>query len=182
VAAALPEALLVATTGYTSRELYAVADSARCFYMQGSMGHAAAFGLGVAETVGKRRNVVVLDGDGAALMHLGTFATIGAAAPPNLIHILLDNGRYESTGGQPTSARASFADAARALGYRRAWTCDGAAEVQRALRAAQAEPGPTLLAVRIQPVAGGAPPRATSAISAPEILHRFADEAGRFAA
>ena len=45
------------------------------------------------------RPVIVLDGDGAALMKLGTFATIGATGPNNLIHIVLDNGVHDSTGG-----------------------------------------------------------------------------------
>ena len=62
--------------------------------------------------------VVALDGDGAALMRLGAFATVGAYAPPNLWHLLLDNGAHDSTGGQATvSARISFAGVAAACGY-----------------------------------------------------------------
>ncbi|WP_410965891.1 thiamine pyrophosphate-dependent enzyme, partial [Salmonella sp. SAL4438] len=64
------------------------------------MGGASGMGLGVALNVS--RPVVVLDGDGAALMKLGSFATIGAYAPANLIHVVLDNGVHDSTGGQPT--------------------------------------------------------------------------------
>ena len=64
------------------------------------MGGASGMALGVALNTGAP--VVVLDGDGAALMKLGSFATIGAYAPPNLIHIVLDNGVHDSTGGQPT--------------------------------------------------------------------------------
>ena len=65
-------------------------------------------GLGVALNSTKR--VVVLDGDGAALMKMGTLATVGAYGPENLIHIVLDNGTYDSTGGQPTvSASVDFA-------------------------------------------------------------------------
>ena len=50
--------------------------------------------------------MLVLDGDGAALMHMGTMATIGAAAPSNLMHILLNNEAHESVGGAPTAAAA----------------------------------------------------------------------------
>ena len=59
-----------------------------------------------------------LDGDGAALMRLGAFATVGAYGPPNLWHLLLDNGVHDSTGGQATvSPRVSFAEMAAACGY-----------------------------------------------------------------
>ena len=69
---------------------------------------------------------VVLDGDGAALMKLGTLATIGAYAPQNLIHIVFDNGAYESTGGQPTvSQSVDFAAAAIACGYPQAFSSVG---------------------------------------------------------
>jgi phosphonopyruvate decarboxylase len=62
--------------------------------------------------------VIALDGDGAALMRLGAFATAGAYAPPNLWHLLLDNGVHDSTGGQATvSPRVSFAGIAAACGY-----------------------------------------------------------------
>jgi phosphonopyruvate decarboxylase len=73
-------------------------------------------GLGVALSV--RRPLVVLDGDGAALMKLGAMATIGARAPGNLVHIVLDNGVHDSTGGQATvSAGVDFAGIALACGY-----------------------------------------------------------------
>jgi phosphonopyruvate decarboxylase len=62
--------------------------------------------------------VVALDGDGAALMRLGAFATVGAYGPRNLFHLLLDNGVHDSTGGQATvSAGVSFAEIAAACGY-----------------------------------------------------------------
>jgi phosphonopyruvate decarboxylase len=62
--------------------------------------------------------VIALDGDGAALMRLGAFATVGAYAPANLWHLLLDNGVHDSTGGQATvSPQVSFAGIAAACGY-----------------------------------------------------------------
>jgi phosphonopyruvate decarboxylase len=62
--------------------------------------------------------VIALDGDGAALMRMGVFATVGAYGPPNLQHLLLDNGAHDSTGGQAMpSARVSFAQVAAACGY-----------------------------------------------------------------
>ena len=109
-------AALIATTGFTGRELFTVSDRKQHLYQVGSMGCAAGMGLGVA--VNSDRPVIVLDGDGAALMKLGTLATIGAYAPKNLIHIVFDNGAYESTGGQPTvSPTVDFAGAALACAF-----------------------------------------------------------------
>src|SRR5262249_20499679 len=108
-----------ATPGYTGRALYALDDRPSQLYLVGSMGCASSVGLGVALAQPHRR-VVVLDGDGAALMRLGALATIGARRPPNLVHLLLDNERHESTGGQATASRsADLAAVAAACGYPR---------------------------------------------------------------
>ena len=109
--------LIVATTGYTGRELYAAGDRPNQLYMVGSMGCALSIGLGLAIAQPARR-VIVLDGDGAALMRLGAFATMGYERPANLVHVLLDNGMHESTGGQTTvSGAIDFCGVAAACGY-----------------------------------------------------------------
>jgi len=109
--------VLVSTTGYTSRELYAIADRPGHCYLVGAMGCASSVGLGLALARPDLR-VTVLDGDGAALMRLGALAAIGLQAPPNLLHIVLDNRMHESTGGQPTaSAHADLAAMAHDCGY-----------------------------------------------------------------
>ncbi len=111
--------IIVATTGYTGRELYACEDRDNQLYMVGSMGCAGSFGFGLAAALPKRR-IVVLDGDGAALMRLGAFATLGYEQPPNMLHVLLDNGVHESTGGQATvSPSVDFTAVASACGYPR---------------------------------------------------------------
>lgn len=97
--------LIVATTGYTGRELYALDDRANQLYLVGAMGCACSVGLGLALARPDRR-VVVLDGDGALLMRMGALATLGFQRPHNLLHILLDNGMHESTGGQGTISHA----------------------------------------------------------------------------
>ena len=145
----LPEdAAVIATTGFCGRELFTVADRPQHLYQVGSMGCAAGMGLGVA--LNSARPVVVLDGDGAALMKLGTLATVGAYGPRNLIHMVLDNGAYESTGGQPTvSSTVAFADVALACGYRHTITCDGLDGFARGLKSALSRPGPHLIHMRV---------------------------------
>lgn len=114
------ESVVVGTTGFTGRELYAIEDRPNHLYMVGSMGCASSFGLGLSRALPDRK-VLVADGDGAALMRMGNFATAGAYGPGNFQHLLLDNGVHESTGGQCTvSAGLSFAGVARACAYREA--------------------------------------------------------------
>jgi len=108
---------VLASTGFCGRELYAIDDRPNQLYMVGSMGCVVPLALGLALARPDLR-VVALDGDGAALMRMGAFATVGAYGPPNLQHLLLDNGVHDSTGGQATvSARVSFAEIAAACGY-----------------------------------------------------------------
>lgn len=149
-AALPPEAGLIATTGKTGRELFTLGDRGRNLYLVGSMGCASAVGLGAA--LASERPLVVLDGDGAALMKLGNWATIGAERPERLVHVLLDNGVHDSTGGQPTaSGSVDFAAMALAAGYRGATRCDDATGLAEALSAALATPGPHLVHARIRP-------------------------------
>ena len=137
---------VLSTTGYLSRALYQAGHRDAHFYMQGSMGHVAGTALGVA-LQDPRRRVVVLDGDGAALMHLGTFAVIGGNRPPNLVHVVFDNGGYESTGGQPAPAAVDFAGVARACGYLTTITVTEETALSRGIKNALAAPGPVLLTV-----------------------------------
>lgn len=139
----------VATTGFTCRQLAAVGDSDGVFYMQGSMGFALAIALGVAVSR-PREQVVVLDGDGALLMHLGSLATAGSQRPANLVHLVLDNRCYASTGGQPTVAEhVDFPALALAAGYAGAATCGGCEGLAPALSWALEGAGPRLLHVPI---------------------------------
>lgn len=151
IVARLPQgAGVIATTGFCGRELYTAGDHERNLYVVGSMGGASAIGLGAA--LNSDREIVVLDGDGAALMKLGNLATIGAEAPANLTHIILDNGMHESTGGQMTvSAGVDFAAIAAATGYAHAARLDRIEDLDAALEAAFAVKGPRLLHVRVSP-------------------------------
>jgi phosphonopyruvate decarboxylase len=164
------EVPIVATTGKTGRELFTLADREQHIYQVGSMGCASPMGLGVAMTTGRR--TVVLDGDGAALMKLGSMATIGAYRPSGLLHVLLDNGVHDSTGGQATaSPSVDFAAVALACGYRRAFTCDSAAGVAGALRQAMVADGPVLVHALIRP--GSLEKLGRPTIAPHEVAQRF---------
>ena len=109
--------VIVATTGYTGRELYSLDDRPNHFYMVGSMGCLSSLALGLAIAKPDLR-VIALDGDGAALMRMGALATIGFERPPNLVHVLLDNAVHESTGGQSTVSRSlDWCRVAQGCGY-----------------------------------------------------------------
>ncbi|MDH5160821.1 phosphonopyruvate decarboxylase [Heyndrickxia oleronia] len=108
----------LATTGKTGRELYEIEDSQNNFYMVGSMGCVSSIGLGMS-IAKKDKKFIAIDGDGALLMRLGNLATNGYYSPSNLLHILLDNHSYDSTGGQMTvSQHTNFIEMAAACGYK----------------------------------------------------------------
>jgi phosphonopyruvate decarboxylase len=137
------------------------------------MGHAAALALGLATAVGERSRVVVIDGDGAALMHLGVLSTIGHTAPPSLIHVVLDNEGYASTGDQPTtSARTDLAQVAAACGYRETFACADRNAFARALEHCFQASGPTFITCKINSQMAEPLPRVTSAYSPEENLRR----------
>lgn len=148
-AARRPREVLIATTGFTGRELYALGDDPWNLYVVGSMGSASAFGLGLALQA-PERPVTIIEGDGAVLMRMGNLATLGAYAPPSLLHVVLDNEAHDSTGGQSTvSGGVAFAAIARACGYRRVVSTDDPVVLREALAAGRAD-GPTFIHLRIR--------------------------------
>jgi len=129
-----PRDVVIATTGFTGRELYACEDRHNQLYVVGSMGCASSIGLGLAWARPDRR-VVVLDGDGAMLMRLGALATLAYEQPKNLVHVLLDNEAHESTGGQSTVSHSmDLPGVARSCGYTSVSSVDDAEALEAALR------------------------------------------------
>ncbi len=114
--------IVVSTTGMISRELFEYRETkgqghAHDFLTVGSMGHASQIALGIALQKPTRR-VIVFDGDGALLMHMGGLAIIGDYNPKNLVHIVFNNGAHDSVGGQPTVGQKIDVEAvAKAVGY-----------------------------------------------------------------
>jgi phosphonopyruvate decarboxylase len=149
------DAVFISTTGKTSRELFEIREQrndhhGRDFYTVGSMGCASsiAFGVGLAES---QKPIYILDGDGAALMQMGSMATIGHYKNPRLKHILLDNNAHESTGGQPTvSHSVDFSQIAKACGYEHVETAADGDELSKALQQLENNGKLTLLVVKVK--------------------------------
>ena len=111
-----------ATTGRATRELFFLREKrnetkARDFLNVGSMGHASSVALGIALEK-QERKVVVLDGDSAAMMHMGALTMVSKLDVPNFMHVILNNGAHESVGGQPSAGhQIDFTKIAEACGY-----------------------------------------------------------------
>ncbi len=164
------DAAVVATTGKTGRELFTLDDRRQQLYQVGSMGCAGAMGLGVA--LNAARPVIVIDGDGAALMKMGALATIGAYRPDNLVHLILDNGVHDSTGGQATvSPGVSFAATAQACGYAESYLCDSLDGFAAAMTAGLAGAKPCLIHLRMAP--GSLSPLGRPTVTPEQVARRF---------
>ncbi|MBL0302361.1 MAG: phosphonopyruvate decarboxylase [Cytophagaceae bacterium] len=117
------ESLILSTTGMLSRELFEYrvrnGEPLTDFLTVGSMGHCSQISLAVS--LFSKKMVFCFDGDGAAIMHLGSFPIIGQNANSNFVHILFNNGSHDSVGGQPTvGLNIDFCKIALASGYKNA--------------------------------------------------------------
>lgn len=141
--------LIVHANGAISRESFFCKDRKENFYLLGSMGLPASVGLGIAINRPERK-VIILDGDGNVLMGFGNLALIGALKPQNLVHIVLDNQVYGTTGDQPTISSQIFLDRiAHAAGYCMSCCVESEAELLERFTGCLAEPGPHFIQVRV---------------------------------
>lgn len=164
------ETIRIATTGKTGRELFSLSDDPSNLYVVGSMGLASSVGLGMSLTLPRR--TLVIDGDGAVLMHLGALPMIARYGGDNLLHIVVDNGSYDSTGGQRTIApHAPFAEIAARCGYTSAACVNSIDGLGGAM--AVTGKGPSLIHMLVRP---GSPPTLPRPTLAPhETLKRLQD-------
>jgi thiamine pyrophosphate-dependent acetolactate synthase large subunit-like protein len=140
--------LVLSTTGMISREVFVADDRAANFYMLGSMGLLSSFGLGLA-MLNPEQRVFMLEGDGSTLMSLGTLALIAEERPANLVHVVLDNEAYESTGVQPSiSSDVDLAEVAKSCGYQRVARVENIEDLTGALLECDSGPGPQLILVK----------------------------------
>jgi len=147
------ESIIVSTTGKASRELFEIRETngqshKHDFLTVGSMGHSSSIALGIA--LNKPNTMVwCLDGDGAALMHMGAMALIGATSPANFIHIIINNGAHESVGGQPTVAVSlDLRKIADGCGYKRTYVAESIEELKAILSQLENKKGPVFIEVK----------------------------------
>lgn len=152
LADSLPEGALVVTALGNASYLWAVVrESPQNFYLEDAMGLALPLALGLA-VAQPARKVVVVEGDGGLLMHMGAMVTVGAVAPKNLTILLIQNGVHAASGGQPlTNAALDMASLGHAMGLARAENIASAEAFQPALAAAIEADGPSLLALATEP-------------------------------
>ena len=167
------DATVVCTLGMAANEWWAATRAEDSFYMHGAMGFAASFALGLALAQPKAP-VWVLNADGSLCMNLGCLLTEAAQAPANLRHFVVDNQVYQTVGAVPmvNQGRADYAGLALAAGIPRARTIATVAELEAALPAVLAEPGPSLTVLRVEAESGflGTPPMT---YEGPEMKYRF---------
>ena len=154
VAAALGEKdCIVSTTGMISRELFEYRAAKgqgheRDFLTVGSMGHASQIALGIAMAKPDRK-VWCFDGDGAAIMHMGSMAIVANKAPKNYVHVVFNNGAHDSVGGQPTvGLKIDLPAVAKAVGYKGTISVDNKEDLVAAL--SKVAEGPILIEVKVK--------------------------------
>jgi phosphonopyruvate decarboxylase len=118
----------------------------------GSMGKGSSLALGIALARPDRR-VVVVDGDGSLLMNLGSLVTIAGKSPKNLCHMVVENGIYAGTGGQPVpnAGQTSFTGMAKAAGYVATYEFDDLEEFSIKAPEAMYAEGPVFVSLKVDP-------------------------------
>ncbi len=156
VAAAIGEKdCIVSTTGMISRELFEYRAAMnqgheRDFLTVGSMGHASQIALGIALACPDRR-IWCFDGDGAAIMHMGSMAIVANKEPKNYVHVVFNNGAHDSVGGQPTvGLKIDLPAIAKALGYKGCFSVECQDCLTKILNQVKYLDGPILLEVKVK--------------------------------
>jgi sulfopyruvate decarboxylase beta subunit len=164
---------VVHANGFICRESFALKDREENFYMIGSMGLASSIGLGVALCKPDKK-VVIIDGDGNVLMAMGTLAMIAAEAPKNLVHVVIDNEVYESTGSQRSlSSKVRLEEVAKSTGYKNVLRVEKKEEIKTAFLKLRDSDGPNFLLIKVEPGFDPATGRVTHAPE--EITERFSN-------
>lgn len=164
------KAVFVSGTGYPTRDSFNVKDTPD-FYMVGSMGHVFSVGLGLSSHTEKK--VIILDGDGGALMHAGGMASLDQKTNKNIIYIVLDNEVYESTGNQPSvSKQVDFVKLAEAFGFKNTFEVLNYSDLKKATFSALNSKIASFIHVKVR-IEEGAGKRVSEVYSASQIKDRF---------
>lgn len=146
--------ITVSTTGMASREVFEqreIRDEGhnKDFLTVGAMGHCSQIALGVSLNTNKV--VVCIDGDGAALMHLGSMPIIGQYVKSNFLHIVLNNSSHDSVGGQPTIANLISLDKiASNVGYKFCYVVDNEKDLIDKLNLISFKEGSVFIEIKVK--------------------------------
>lgn len=146
----------VTTTGFTSREVFELRrDKGQTheqdFLTVGSMGHCPSIAMGIAISKPDSQ-ILCIDGDGAAIMHMGSMVSLGTSGLKNLKHVLINNAVHDSVGGQPTGGDCvDFSAIAKGCGYKQTATVSQASDVDAALKSLKEAEGPAFLEIKVLP-------------------------------
>lgn len=142
--------IVITGVGAVGRELYKVGHKETNLYKV-QMGFVSPMGLGLALSLPQRK-VVVLEGDGSALMSLGNWATVGNEAPKNLILVVFDNEAYEGGGRHPTatSGKTRLETMAKGAGIEKRYVCNDLESFRFAVREALSGDGPCFILAKIE--------------------------------
>ena len=149
-------AIIVSTTGKTSREVFEIrqknnSDHGSDFLTVGSMGHCSSIALGIA-IARPNLKIICIDGDGSLIMHMGGLSTIGKIKPKNFFHILINNEVHESVGGQSTGSKNIDMQAlAKSNGYKNLFFADKAESIKSQFSNLISHHGPSFLEIRVEP-------------------------------
>jgi len=141
--------IIISANGFISRDLFNVCDKKNNFYMIGSMGLASSISLGIA-IKNPKNQILVFDGDGNILMNFGSLVTIGSIKPKNLVHIVFDNSRHASTGGQPTNSKfIEIEKIAQKCNYSHVFRVQNEQEIIKVLKKIEKISGPIMILIKI---------------------------------
>jgi len=149
------DSIIVSTTGMASREVFELREKMgeghqKDFLTVGGMGHCSQIAMGLAMQKPDKQ-IFCLDGDGAALMHMGSMAVAGTIGLQNFNHIVLNNGVHDSVGGQPTVSRAvNLTDIATACQYTSLGPVNEKESLQRAIQSAEHAPCSSFIEVLVR--------------------------------
>ncbi|WP_440933631.1 phosphonopyruvate decarboxylase [Candidatus Pelagibacter sp.] len=154
---------IISSTGYISRQLYKEASenpkkNIKILYSIGSMGHTTSLSLGIYSAT--KSKVIVIDGDGSALMHLGSLSTTAYNSGKNYKYILINNGIHESVGGQSTNSfKLNFKKISEGLGFLNYIQLKKFIDLDRKINSFLVSSGPSFLEVMIKSKSNNELPR-----------------------
>lgn len=144
------EELVITGVGAVGRELYKVGHKTTNLYKV-QMGFVSPMALGLAIALPQRK-IVVIEGDGSALMSLGAWATIANEAPTNLVLIIFDNEAYEGGGRHPTatSGKTRLEVLAQGAGFEQRSVCKDLESFRTAVSNALSGTGPFFILAKVE--------------------------------